>query len=50
MVIPYGELAGSDSALRRVEKDIKPAVPHHERSVLQRLPVADTHPITPVFT
>ena len=48
-VVPDGELAGRDPALRFLENDEEPIVAHHEDGILKRLAVADSHPVAPDF-
>lgn len=40
-IVPDGELAGGDAALRGVEENVEAGVPHDEGSILKRLAVAD---------
>ena len=47
--IPHRKLSRRNPSLRLVEKHIHSLLPHHERRLLQRLPVANPHPVSSDF-
>ena len=49
-VVPRGKLSGRYPALRRIENDVSTLRCNVQRPVLQRLPIADPHTETRLFS